>query len=366
MKSSREVINDLYRSSSPERIGLRDSPWSDTLRKWVSQGYPEDAEGNPVAPSEHFDFDMFGVGGFEWIAKLQEEVIVDQTDEWKVVRDGNGAYFKWWKDKSGTPEHVDFSMTSRKIWEEEYKPHVVGSVEKRVTSEALAKMRGDLERARSRDKWASFGFRGLWENMRGAFGDIALYENMLLDPEWIRDYCRTYTDLYIEEFNRIVEEQDRPDDIWFYDDLGYRGATFCSPKLFGELIFPFYAELIEHIHKNDIPVTLHSCGYTEPVLDLVVEVGFDGINPLEVKAGNEILHIADKYSDRLVFIGGLDARVMESHDRDYIRSEVKKIMEGLKERGGRFVFGSDHSLSTNIDYQDFQYALDVYREYMGY
>jgi len=31
----------------------------------------------------------------------------------------------------------------------------------------------------------------------------------------------------------------------------------------------------------------------------------------------------------------------------------------------RCVFGSDHSLSTNVDYDDFKYALDVYREHMS-
>jgi len=41
-------------------------------------------------------------------------------------------------------------------------------------------------------------------------------------------------------------------------------------------------------------------------------------------------------------------------------------MQGMKERGARFLFGSDHSISTNTDYEDFRYALEVYREYMVY
>jgi len=111
---------------------------------------------------------------------------------------------------------------------------------------------------------------------------------------------------------------------------------------------------------------LHTCGYTEPVLDLIVGVGFDGVNPLEVKAGNDILRIADDYGDKLLFVGGLDARVLETHDRDHIEREVTNLIEGLKQRNARFVFGSDHSLSTIIDYDDFRFALDVYREHMRY
>ena len=42
------------------------------------------------------------------------------------------------------------------------------------------------------------------------------------------------------------------------------------------------------------------------------------------------------------------------------------FIKGMKKRGARFVYGSDHSLSTNIDYSDFMYSLEIYRENMMY
>ena len=366
MQTSREVIDRLFRADHPERVGLRDSPWHDTLTKWSGQGYPTDDHGKPVDPGDHFDFDMVGVGGFEWKAKLEAETTTEETDAWKIVRDGNGASFKWWKHKSGTPEHVDFAMCDRRTWESEYKPHVAGSARRRATPDVLTTIRTNIDRVHAHGKWADLGFRGLWENMRGAFGDISLYENMLLDPDWIRDYCRTYTDLYKDEITIALSEAGTPDGVWFFDDLGYRGATFCSPRLYEELIFPFYVELIDLIHDHGIPVILHTCGYTESVLDLIVGAGFDGLHPMEVKAGNDPLRIADRYADRLVFIGGLDARIIESHDRDLIRAGIAGYLDGMKERGARLVFGSDHSLSTLIDHDDFQFALGVYRDHRMY
>jgi len=38
----------------------------------------------------------------------------------------------------------------------------------------------------------------------------------------------------------------------------------------------------------------------------------------------------------------------------------------MKARGARFVFASDHSISTNTDYADFLYAHQVYREHRLY
>ena len=76
--------------------------------------------------------------------------------------------------------------------------------------------------------------------------------------------------------------------------------------------------------------------------------------------------LSEQYGDRLAFIGGLDARVLESGDRDLIRREVTRLIEGMKARGARYVFASDHSLSTNVRYDDYRYALDVYREHREY
>ena len=67
-----------------------------------------------------------------------------------------------------------------------------------------------------------------------------------------------------------------------------------------------------------------------------------------------------------VFAGGLDVRVLESGDRDLIERETARLIEGMKARGARYVFGSDHSLTTTIRYADYCYAVDVYREHMMY
>ena len=66
-----------------------------------------------------------------------------------------------------------------------------------------------------------------------------------------------------------------------YEDLGYKNAIFCSPEVYKNQIFPFYAEMIDFFHGYDLPVVLHSCGFTEPLLDLIVDVGFDALNPME-------------------------------------------------------------------------------------
>ena len=363
-QSSRDVIDGLMRKKKVERVGLHDSPWHEAVQNWIKQGMPTNEKGEPVDCVDHFGFDMVGCGGwFDWVAIRRPEEILEQTDEWKVVRNGNGAVLKWWKNKSGTPEHIDFAMSSREVWERDYRPHLVkfdpGRVNVKETAEALA-------RRRAQGLWTNYGHEFVWENMRGALGDFTLYTSLLTDPDWIHDICRVYTDLYKACFKILIEQAGSPDGIWLYEDLGYKHRLFASPQVLEELIFPYYAEIVDFFHGYDLPVVLHTCGLVEPALDLICAAGFDALNPIEVKAGNDPLRIADKYADRLAFIGGLDARILESGDRDLIRREVTNLVEGMKSRGASFVYASDHSISPNVTYQDFLYSIEVYREHMYY
>jgi uroporphyrinogen decarboxylase len=112
---------------------------------------------------------------------------------------------------------------------------------------------------------------------------------------------------------------------------------------------------------------LHTCGSTAQAMPLIVAAGFDAVNPMERKAkDNEPFVFAEKYGDKLAFIGGLDARIFESNDKELIRKEIKYYLEGMKARGARLVFASDHSLSPTVRFDTYCYAVEVFKEFMFY
>jgi uroporphyrinogen decarboxylase len=390
MATSKSLIDDLLRGRKAERVGLMDSPWADTLVSWVQQGYPtrmvskevgekrwrrEDGRQEevteageyeePIPPWEHFGYDMVGIGPwFDVMPLVDHSELVEETDEWDVRRNGAGAALKYWKHKSGTPEHIDFRMVTRAIWEQDYRPHLVSLDPARVD---LAGMRKHKQRAEAAQTWTHFGHMFIWELMRQSMGDITMYESLILDPDWIHDYNRVYTDFYQRHFAYMFQESGLPDGIWLYEDLGYKNGLFASPAVLAELIFPYYKEMVDFFHSYDLPVVLHTCGSVAQALPLIVEAGFDALNPMERKAkNNDPFVFAERYGDRLAFIGGLDARVFETNDREIICREVTDYIQGMKARGARLVFASDHSISPNTRYDSYRYAVQVYREHMAY
>jgi uroporphyrinogen decarboxylase len=364
MQTGSEAVDNLIRKRRADHVPHTDGPWSDTLRKWVTQGMPANEKGEATDAADHFGYDMAGCGGwFDWVPKRGFSEIIEETDEWKVTRNGAGAALKYWKNKSGTPEHIDFLMTSREIWERDYKPLLFPFDRQRAGD--IQAVRDNLAKRRAQGKWTHYGSTLIWENMRGSMGDYVMYTSLIEDPGWIHDFCRTYTDFYKQCYTILFTEAGIPDGMWLYEDLGYKDRLFCSPAVLEALIFPYFKEMVDFFHGYGLPVILHSCGFQEAALPLIVQAGFDGLHPMEVKAGNDIFKFVERYGDRLLFVGGLDERILESKERAVIRKGVTDFMRGMKARGARFVYGSDHSLSTNIDYQGYLYSLEVYREEMA-
>lgn len=391
MSDGCKVVDDLLRGRKATRVGLTDGPWADTIRVWVDEGYPtrvvhkepgkrrwrrsdgqwEDVEiagdyEEPVPAWEHFGYDMMGVGGwFDLMPLRGHSELLQETDEWHIKRNGAGAALKYWKHHQGTPEHVDFRMTSREIWERDYRPHLLefdvqrfGDLEEAVKNRAKAEAAG---------AWTHYGHMFIWETMRQSMGDITMYQSLVLDPGWIHDFSRVYTDFHKQYYTYLFEHLGLPNGIWMYEDLGYKNGLFASPRVLAELIFPYFSELVSFFHSYDLPVVLHSCGSQAQALPLIVEAGFDALNPMERKAkDNDPFVFAEKYGDKLAFVGGFDVRIWETNDKDLIRREMVYYIEGMKARGARLVFASDHSIPPTVRYDTYRYALEVYREHMLY
>lgn len=361
--TSKELIDSLIRTKKGPRMGLMERFWPETLAKWQAEGYPVDAAGVPQNPVAQFGLDMEEVGGwFDFMPRMGYSEVLEETDEWQIIRNGAGAAVKTWKHKSGTPEHVSFLMDSPEVWRRDYRD-LLKADPRRLNPEFGA---AALEVAKKRGVWSYFGHFGLWEMMRSCLGDMCMYESLVLEPEWVLDFNRVYTDFFKAQFAMEFELVGQPDGIWIFDDLAYNKGTFCSPAILEELYLPFYKELADFFHGYDLPVVFHCCGNMDDVVPLVVRAGYDAINPMERKAGSDPLRYAREYGDKLAFIGGLNAVTLENGDMDAVLAESRELIEGMRGVGAAFIFASDHSISPQVRYEDYARTVAFVREHGTY
>lgn len=389
--TSKKFVQQIFNGNSINRVGLYEHFWIETPQKWITEGYPyttveqkesvdEKKHISHVAPSykksnelpknpyHHFSFDMHPCGGsFDTDPLIGFEEIIEETDEWVVKKNGAGAVLKYWKYKSGTPEHIDFNMTSREIWEKKYRNLLLEPDEKRLESGSwrngpLSEDIKEKEWGEKHSKWTCFGHVFIWEVLRQSLGDLCMYESLLLDPEWIKDFNRVYTDFYKTHFNMLFNKLGLPDGIWLYDDLAYKNGLFASPDILKSLVVPFYSEITDFFHKLGLNVILHSCGNISEGLPLIIDSGFDAIQPMEIKAGCDPVQIAEQYGSELVLIGGFDIRLLETNDRVLIIKEVERLVNEMKKREVKYILHSDHSIPPTVSFESYKYFLEAFEK----
>ncbi len=373
--SSHDAMRSLFVDRKPVRVGVREVMiWPETIEAWISQGYPaEDVrqpDGSLRRPGvdwvSHFGFDAFRVGEsgvIDATPLLGYREVLGESDEWIITRNGAGAAYKTWKHHSGMHEHIDFHMTSRQVWEKDYRPHLLAVNRARIN---LVATKEDLERRRTQGLWTYYQQGLLWQHMSGCVGLLTFLEKLIEDPDWMHDFNRVHVDFYKAHFNILFDEVGVPDAVRLIDDFAYINGLMSSPRIMRELYLPYYKEMVDFFHAHNMLVQLHVCGGVTAAVPMLVEAGVDILDPLEAKAGVDPLALTERFGDQLAFVGGMDVRVLEAGDRAAIKREVVRLTRGMIERGGRYVWGSDHSVPPTVAYQDYLYALETCREHGSY
>ena len=88
------------------------------------------------------------------------------------------------------------------------------------------------------------------------------------------------------------------------DDVGMPGTMMIGPHTWREFLKPRLAGVIEAARavRPDLRIIYHSDGHFEPILDDLVEIGVDGINPLQPEH-MDAARIRRRYGPRLALWG---------------------------------------------------------------
>lgn len=359
--TKREIIKTLLAKQIPDRVGLHEHFWPFLIpNAWEKQGLPA---GTDLA--KHFDLDIRSIG---WCLapdpRPDLKATLEETDAWKITRNGWGATFKNWKSRAGTPEHMGFMCTSPDVWAAEFRDAIVGYDMRRTID--LPKFRQQYAAAMAGEAFVTYSGLFVFEEMRRIMGDQAMLEALLLEPAWIHDFNSVITAKHIEWFNILFDEVGLPDGIHIYEDLGYTAAPFASPACHRELVLPYHKKLFGMFKDHKLPIIVHTCGDFRPHIDSLIEAGTDCIQALEAKTGMNVLDLAATYKSKLCFMGNIDVRALESGNRDTIKQECLGKLNGMKALRAPYVYMSDHSISTGVSLESYRYMLELYHENCKY
>ena len=348
--TSRERIKAILSGGVPDRVGMHESPWGDTLDLWRRQGLPE---GQSV--HDYFGMDIATFGSFDLSFQFPTEVIED-TEEHKIFIDSNGVTRKDLKRKSGsTPHWIDHKIKGHKEWNE-HKDRLVPKPDR-----VAADIKEKAEAARKTGRFVCLGHADPYERAWPIFGQSSIWMLMMDEPEFIGEVMMTIADLTVGLYE-VLEEQDIDyDGVFMPADLGYRNATLFSPSLYDQLVFPAHKKLVDYQKDHGRNFICHSCGKIDVLIPKFIEAGFDAIQPLEAKCGQDVRELKKIYDGQITFFGNIDIRKLSGTRKD-IEEEVISKVECAK-KGGGYIFHSDHSVPPTVSWENYCYAVELVKKH---
>ncbi len=193
--------------------------------------------------------------------------------------------------------------------------------------------------------------------------DIAMnidFANYLMDR--IVDWNITFLEGYLTEIGGYVEYQ------WIGDDWGIQHGPLISPEMFRKMVVPRFKKLIDHIKsKTKAKVIYHTCGATYWVMEDLIEMGVDIVQPLQANAaGNEDpARLKRDFGKRMVFHGNTNNQgVFHKTKKEVIADALYRIRHLAP--GGGYIFSSGHNIQANMPPENILALFDTAKEYGTY
>jgi hypothetical protein len=356
--TSRSRLQLTLHHGIADRVPMTDTCyWPQTVERWRTEGLPDGVE-----PADHFGLDPIATFGFRSDLGLPEEVL-EENERWRIYRGPNGCSVKEWKPDSGEyapPARVDCLV---KTWEEWRK------VRDRLTVDPARVAEADYERyrqLRERDTFIALSpTEPMWFLIEALTGFQDGLPMLAAEPELARDIITRHADFTLGMCQYLVDRGLKFDALWFFADLCYKNGMLFSPQCYRELVRPVHARFKEWCAAHDLPLLLHCDGDVRELLPLLIEVGFDAIQPLEARCGNDVRDLKQQYGTDIVFFGNISADVLASGTDDEVEAEVTSKVLAAK-AGGGYIYHIDHSVSPTISLARYARALALVREHGAY
>jgi len=360
-----ERMNRALRHQEADRVPVSDSFWGSFLQRWRRElGLPADAD-----PYRFYDLDwQVTVPNLDPHIKPFE--VLRQTEDEVIVRTGFEAVIQ---KKLGLPmpDYLSFETDT---------------VEKMVAfrfddpwDERRFFAGGDNQIAGVGDSFV----RDLppWiETVRSLYPDIPVYGSVAEAHEMLwrivgSENALLWIGLYPHEVARLVErigefavELTKAQieagggllaGMVIWGDVAYRRDLLFSPDFWRKHFKPWAKAIVDVCHDKGLPVIYHGCGNVSRILEDFIEAGVDAYNPLEAKAGLDVVDLRRRYGHRIGFCGNMDVQVWARGDREELERVVLTKLNAA--RGGGYIFQSDHSVPSDVSGEAYDFVVNLVR-----
>lgn len=207
--------------------------------------------------------------------------------------------------------------------------------------------------------------------LRGAFvrswrlrGMQELFVDMVERPALVHQLAEMVTEFNLELCEQAVDAGANV--IILEDDIAGNESTLISPRHFSQFVAPYNQRVLDYAHERGLKVVRHSDGCLWPILDLLLEMGYDGLNPLEPGAGMDLKRVKEYCGDRICLLGNIDCGdLLSSGTEEEVEAAVIQAIEDAAPGGG-YVLCSSNSIHPGVRAENFVAMIKAAKQYGVY
>ncbi|MHC4984766.1 MAG: hypothetical protein ACYTFO_01290 [Planctomycetota bacterium] len=350
-------------------------PRESTMRRWHSEGLPEDRswfdvlceelgveqEKQDDRPRPHPSIDSLMRPQFEekvlehknghYICQDWKGNVCEISDEFDVtyLRSARDFVTRRWI-KCPVETHAD--------WEDMKKRYDVNDPE-RYDKDFDA----NLKYLADRDYHTYLSIHGPFWQLREWCGFEGLCMLCIEDPEFV-DEMASFWENFISDLSARALDAGTIDHVFICEDMAYKEKAMISPEMCRRFLMPSWKRWTKEAFQAGASIVeIDSDGKVDELIPLWVEAGVNVNSPLEVAAGNDIVEYRKLYGKKMGFCAGVDKRAMAKGGK-VIEDELRRIEPVVKDGG--YIPGCDHGVPSDISWPDFKYYSKMLAEMTGW
>lgn len=198
---------------------------------------------------------------------------------------------------------------------------------------------------------------GPWTIAIGLRGANDLIRDAIKDPDYVHELMRFCTQISIR-FGEV-----------FYPlkaGLSYSEApascSLISPKMYRAFIFPYHKQIVDHFKEKKVGTGLHICGYTDPILEDIVNTGVTNIS---IDAPTNFAKAVEVTKGKAVLIGNVNTNLFFLGSKDDMEKAVKNCIDIAATNSG-FILASGCEVPGIAPPEKIQWFMDAARKFGSY
>ncbi len=215
---------------------------------------------------------------------------------------------------------------------------------------------------------ADGGFKSFWELGYMLRGLEQMLMDVVLNPDFVSALLAKLLEINLAATGRFLDKVGPYIQVMrTADDLATQKGPLMSPQTYRTLLKPVYKQYFDLIKsKTEAKLFYHSCGNVTQLIDDLVEIGVDILNPVQVSAMGDTAELKARFGDKVVFWGGIDTQHVLPHGSvAEVEAEVRRCIRDLAPGGG-YVVAAVHNIQPDVPPQNIIAMAEATRKYGTY